>query len=134
MVVDERRMHERYSLRIQTKMTAETLSGKTPLMEFITANISAGGAFIETKTPLPLASKVRLEFLLSLEDLQMLKFILSLKTLKNWKGTRVWISATGIVVRHENDGMGIMFDENYQINSMKSGNTTNIENPPDQES
>lgn len=134
MVVDERRKHERYSLRIQTKMTAETLSGTTPLMESITANISAGGAFIETTTPLPLASKVRLEFLLSLEDLQTLKFILSLKTLKNWKGTRVWISATGIVIRHEKDGMGIMFDENYQISPMKSGDTTNNENLPDRES
>lgn len=132
MAIDERRMHVRYFLQIQTKMTAETLSGKTPLMEFITANISAGGAFIETKTPLPLASKVRLEFLLSLEDLQMLKFILSLNTLKNWKGTRVWVSATGIVVRHENNGMGIMFDENYQISSMKSGSTEIIQNPRNQ--
>jgi len=53
-------------------------------MEFLTANISAGGAFIETERPLPLASKVRLDFLFSLEDLQMLKFILSLETLNSY--------------------------------------------------
>lgn len=132
MAADERRMHERYSLRIQTKITAETLSGKTPLMEFLTANISAGGAFIETERPLPLASKVRLDFLFSLEDLQMLKFILSLETLKSWKGTRVWIRATGIVVRHETNGMGIIFDENYQISPMESGSTATIRDLPDQ--
>lgn len=114
----ERRLHERFSMRIQAKMTAETLSGKTPMMEFLTANISAGGAFIETDHPLPLVSKVRLEFLLSLEDLQALKFILSLKTLKAWKGKRVWISASGIVTRSVPGGMGIMFDENYQISPM----------------
>jgi PilZ domain len=118
MSADERRVHERFSMRIQTKMTAETLSGKTPIMEYLTANISAGGAFIETDRPLPLVSKVRLEFLLSLEDLQTLKFILSLETLKAWKGKRVWVTASGIVARCEPTGMGIMFDENYQISPM----------------
>ena len=118
MLGAERRVHERFFIHIQTKMTAETLSGKTPMMEFLTANISAGGAFIETEQPLPLASKVRLKFLLSFKELKMLKFILSLEMLKAWKDERVWVSATGIVVRHEPAGMGIMFDENYQINPM----------------
>jgi hypothetical protein len=122
----DRRIHERFSMRIEAKMTAETLSGKTPMMEFLTANVSAGGAFIETDHPLPLVSKVRLEFLLSLEDLQKLKFIVSLKTLKEWKGKRVWISATGIVTRNEPGGMGIMFGENYQISPM--GTRKNNEN------
>ena len=93
------------------------------MMEFLTANISAGGAFIKTDTPLPLASKVRLEFLLSLEDLETLKFIVSLNTLKAWKGKRIWISASGIVARHEASGMGIMFDENYQISPMETSGT-----------
>lgn len=114
----ERRIHERFSINVQTKMTAETLSGKTPMMEFLSGNISAGGAFIETDHPLPLASKVRLEFLLSLEDVQKLKFILALDTLKAWKGDCVWASATGIVARLEPNGMGIMFDENYQVSPM----------------
>lgn len=118
MSADERRQHERFSMEIQVKMTSETRSGTTPMMEFLTANISSGGAFIETDAPLPLASKVRLEFLLALENLETLKFIVSLETLKAWKGKRVWVSASGIVVRHEEGGMGIMFDENYQINPM----------------
>lgn len=117
---DESRQHERFSVRIKTKVSAETLSGKTPIMEFRTANISSGGAFIETDNPLPLVSKVRLEFLLSLEDLQALKFVLSLDTLKAWNGNRLWVSATGIVLRCQEDGMGIMFDENYQISAMDS--------------
>ena len=121
MAEDERRQFERFSLCINTQMTAETLSGKTPVLEYVTANISAGGAFIETDQPLPLASKVRLEFLVALKDLQTLKFIVSLDTLKAWKGKRVWISATGIVARHESTGMGIMFDDNYQISPMETG-------------
>jgi len=120
------RAHQRYPLQIQCKMTAETLSGKTPVMEFLTANVSAGGAFVETDTPLPLASKVCLEFLLALEDLQTLKFIVSLDTLKSWKGKRVWISASGIVARHDEAGMGIMFDENYQISPMETGGKAKV--------
>jgi len=127
MTGHEQRAHQRYSLQIQCKITAETLSGKTPMMEFLTANISAGGAFVETDTPLPLASKVRVEFLLSLEDLQTLKFVLSLETLKSWKGKRVWISASGIVARHETGGMGIMFDENYQISPMEASEQSQAE-------
>ena len=88
------------------------------MMAFLTANISSGGAFIETDHPLPLVSKVRLEFLMALEDLETLKFILSFETLKSWKGKRVWLSASGIVVRRKANGMGIMFDENYQISPM----------------
>ncbi len=121
MAVEEQRQFERFSLRIETKMTAETLSGKTPVLEYVTANISAGGAFVETDLPLPLASKVRLEFLVALEDLKILRFIVSLDALKSWKGKRVWISATGIVARHDSVGMGIMFDENYQISPMETG-------------
>ena len=127
MSVDERRQFERFSLCIKTKMTAESLSGKTPVLEFVTANISAGGAFVETSAPLPLASRVRLEFLVALEDLKILKFIVSLEALKSWKGKRVWISASGIVARHEPSGMGIMFDDNYQISPMESGKMTTSE-------
>ncbi|MBU0946180.1 MAG: PilZ domain-containing protein [Proteobacteria bacterium] len=114
----ERREQERYPLLIQSKMTAETLSGQTPILEFVTANISTGGAFIVTDHPLPLVSKVRLEFLISLEELTTLKFVLSQESLRNWKGQRIWISASGIVIRHEPTGMAIMFDENYQIRPM----------------
>ena len=117
---EERREQERYPLRIQSKVTAETLSGQTPVLEFLTANISAGGAFIETANPLPLVSRVRLEFLLSLEELTTLKFVLSQESLKNWQKQRMWVSASGIVIRHEPSGMAIVFDENYQIRPMDS--------------
>lgn len=120
MSAEERRQHERFTMELQAKMTAETLSGTTPMMQFLTANISAGGAFIETDAPLPLASKVRLEFLVSLENLKTLKFVVSLETLKAWKGKRVWVSASGIVARHATGGMGIMFNENYQLNPMEA--------------
>lgn len=53
--------------------------------------------------------KNRFEFLLSLGDL---------KTLQSWQGKRVWVAVSGIVARHEKNGMGIMFDEEYQISSL----------------
>lgn len=117
-MTEERREQKRYPLRIQSKMQAATLSGQTPVLEYTTANISAGGAFVETDNPLPLVSKVHLEFLISLEELTTLKFVLSRESLKNLKDQRVWVSASGIVIRHEPKGMAIMFDDNYQVRPM----------------
>ncbi|MEK6202014.1 MAG: PilZ domain-containing protein [Desulfobulbaceae bacterium] len=112
---DDRRDQERFSLSVQTKVTAESRSGSTPVFEFVTADISAGGAFIATSRPLPIASKVRLEFFLSLEELSQLRFVLARESLKLWEGERAWVTATGVVIRAEKEGGAIIFDQNYQI-------------------
>jgi len=112
---NDRRDQERFSLCLQTKVTVESRSGSTPVFEFVTADISAGGAFIATSRPLPIASKVRLEFFLSLEELARLRFILARESLKLWEGERAWVTATGVVIRAEKEGVAIIFDQNYQI-------------------
>jgi len=120
MTQDERREHERFSLRLQTKIMAESRTGVTPLLEFVTADISAGGAFIQTSRPLPMASKVRLEFFLSLEELARLRFIVAKESLKVWRGERAWVTATGVVIRAEKEGVAVIFDQNYQVSPIKS--------------
>jgi len=112
---NDRRDQERFSLCLQTKVTVESRSGSTPVFEFVTADISAGGAFIATNRPLPIASRVRLEFFLSLEELARLRFILARESLKLWEGERAWVTATGVVIRAEKEGVAIIFDQNYQI-------------------
>lgn len=111
----ERREQERFTLQLKTKIMAESASGVTPLLELVTADISAGGAFIATSRPLPMASKVRLEFFLSLEELAQLRFILSRESLKVWEGDRAWVMATGVVIRVEAHGVAVIFDQNYQV-------------------
>ena len=82
------------------------------------ANISSGGAFITTNETLPLASKVYLKFLVDFEQLKKLRFILSYDSLKQFNDQKIWVIATGIVIRIEEDGMGIIFDEDYQLTPM----------------
>lgn len=120
---DDRRDQERFSLSLQTKITAESRSGSTPVLEFVTADISAGGAFIATSRPLPIACKVRLEFFLSLEELAKLRFILARESLKVWEGERAWVTATGVVIRADKDGVAIIFDQNYQISPIGRSDT-----------
>lgn len=123
MAQDERREHERFSLRLQTKIMAESGTGVTPLLEFVTADISAGGAFIRTSRSLPMASRVRLEFFLSLEELARLRFIVAKESLKVWRGERAWVTATGVVIRVDKDGVAIIFDQNYQVTPIRSATT-----------
>ncbi len=118
-MIENSRKHKRFSLDLQVKIMAESRTGVTPLLEFVTANISTGGAYLKTETPLPIASKVHLEFLLSLEDVQKLHFVLSLDSLRAYKDKRVWVKASGIVIRVDKKGMAIIFDENYQILPME---------------
>ena len=120
MAQEDRRDQERFSLRLPTKVMAESRTGSTPLLEFVTADISAGGAFIATSRPLPIASKVRLEIFLSLEELSQLRFVLARESLKGWQGERAWVTATGVVIRVEDSGVAVIFDQNYQISPIRS--------------
>lgn len=123
MVQEDRREQERFSLRLQTKIRAESRTGATPLLEFVTADISASGAFIATSRPLPIASKVRMEVFLSLEELAQLRFVLAKESLKVWQEERAWVTVTGVVIRVENNGVAVIFDQNYQISAIRSTDT-----------
>lgn len=115
----EKRLQERFSLQIQAKLSADAdAKGNKVTEEIIATNISSGGAFLTTSRQLMLASKVHLEFLVSLEQLRKLKFILSLESLKSYTGQKIWVKASGIVIRIEKNGVGIIFDEDYQLSPM----------------
>ncbi len=121
MKSEERRLQERFSLQIQAKLSATAdVSGNEVTEEITATNISAGGAFLKTKTQIPLASKVYLEFLVNYEQLKQLRFILSLDSLKKFTGQKIWVRATGVVIRLEKNGMGIIFDQDYQLSPMEA--------------
>jgi hypothetical protein len=115
----DRRKQERFSLDIQAKLSADVMNnGQKITEETLATNISSGGAFVTTSLQLPLASKVYLEFLVDYEQLKMLRFILSLESLKSFTGKKIWVKATGIVIRVEEKGIGIIFDQDYQLSPM----------------
>jgi PilZ domain len=116
----ERRIHERFSLNLQVKISATNEVGEIVFSEETSAeNISAGGAFIVTDRKLPLAGTVELEFLLAFEDLEKLRFILSVESLRACQGKHVRVKASGIVIRAEEKGVAVIFDTDYQIYPMQ---------------
>ena len=115
----EKRIQERFSLNLQAKISYRHGPQDQPRIETVAANISAGGAFLETTHDFPLAAKVRVEFFLDVDDLRRLKFILSVDSLKNLVGNKVWVAASGIVIRRQAEGVGIIFDTDYQVTPLR---------------
>ena len=115
----EKRRQERFSLNLEAQLTYRHHPGEQPLIDTVAANISAGGAFLKTSHPFPLAAKVRVEFLLDLENLRRLKFIVSQDVLKTLENNRVRVAASAIVIRREADGVGIIFDTDYQLSALR---------------
>lgn len=90
------------------------------MIDTVAANISSGGAFVQTSHKFPMAAKVKIEFYLSLTDLKKLRFILSMEGLKRLTDNNIWVIANGIVIRQEQNGVGIIFDTDYQLTPMKT--------------
>ena len=65
---------------------------------------------------------MKLEFHLNFDDLKKLKFILSMDSLRKLTGKKVWVTTTGIVIRQEETGVGVIFDTDYQLTPMKPTN------------
>lgn len=116
----ERRIQERFSVNLQAKISFRHSKHQSQVIETVAANISSSGVFLKTRHDFPMASKVQVEFYLHLNDLKKLKFILSVETLKKLTSERIWVCAQGVVVRQAEDGIGIIFDKNYQLTPMHS--------------
>jgi hypothetical protein len=119
----EQRLSERFSMHLPVRISTQGNGGKEVLFESITANISSGGVFISTTEPLPVASKVYLEFLIDFEKLKKLRFILSLDSLRYYQGKPVWVNVSGVVIRHEEDGMAVIYDDDYQLSPIRTTET-----------
>lgn len=120
-MTDERRIQERFFLNLRAKISSSFLDpNSADSLETVAANISCGGAFLQVDTQLPLASKVNVEFFLSIDDLKKLKFILSMDTLRKLSGQeQVWVKTTGVVIRQQENGVAVIFDENYQLTPIR---------------
>jgi hypothetical protein len=104
---EEKRKLERYSLKLPAWISLTDENGKRRTIEFFTANVSAGGAFIDTNTPLSIGTKVDIDIFLSINKLEKLG------------GKKSRIGVTGSVIRTEPTGMALMFDKQFQISPLK---------------
>lgn len=118
-MTEDRREQERFSLGLQAKLTFRHVSEPSPVMEMVAANISSGGAFLQTVHDIPLAAKVLVEFLLDLDDLYRLKFILSTDDLRRLDTPKIWVKATAFVIRREAKGIAVIFAKDYQLSALE---------------
>jgi len=111
----EQRDKKRFALNLEAKVLYRRATEDTLTINTVAADISAGGAFLKTLHPFPMAAQIKIHFRINYNDLKKLKFILSIDSLRRLSGGKVWVTATGIVVRQEENGVGIIFDTDYQL-------------------
>ncbi len=114
----DKREQKRFSVNVQAKISYRHTKDTPEVVETAAADISPSGVFLVTPHTFPMASKVLVEFYLHLDDLKRLKFILSVETLKKLTSDQIWVRASGIVIRQAENGVGIIFDTNYQLTPM----------------
>ncbi len=110
MVVKEKRKMERFELKVFSKIQVESGRHNTDTIELNTENICSNGAYFKTSKPLPVGTSVSLTMKLKVNS--KLKSTINLMA----------IEVSGKVIRSENDGMAIRFDNGYKM--MPLGNKT----------
>ncbi len=103
-LVYERRRLERFDLQVPAKIEVLSSADMAPVIELLTKDICAGGAYYPTKAAFPAGTKVKLDILLPLR---------SVSTVTD--NTRGLIKVNGTVIRSGPAGMAIGFDGGYLI-------------------
>jgi hypothetical protein len=104
----EKRKVERFNLQIETILNVqnEAIMDKAPIL--LTRDISCTGVFLTTSNPLPIETRVDLDFLLNQNELES----------GSSKDKRINISTSGKVIRTDEQGMAVKFDKLYRISNL----------------
>ena len=108
--MENKRAYERFDLRVPARLGIVGTGSMTADEEasLFTSNICAGGAFLLTDNPLPEGTRVKMDFILSIEKL------------KEMLDSHCRIKVEGEVVRIEKSGFAVRFDEDYEIMPVKN--------------
>lgn len=118
-MISERRHQKRYTLKTNIQVCYQDKKLQT-VKRSMAANISNSGAFLPIEELPPLNSRVAIQFLLELDEVQKLRFVLSLASLKELsRNKRVWVTTNAHVIRHEQDGVAVIFAENYSTTPLQ---------------
>ncbi len=104
----EARRLERFDLNLPAKLEilGDEKEREAKTLNLLTRNISSGGAYFHTEQPFPVGTGVKIDIILSIDELKKLK------------GKRAIIKVSGKVIRQEPNGMAICFNEDYSIKSL----------------
>ena len=105
MEAQKQRKFERFTLNIPAKIET-IISGQAKdkeILNLLTKDICAGGAFFHTSQTLPEGTEVKIDF------------VLDINKLKKLTENRAYIKIKGTVLRSGSEGMAICFHKNYKI-------------------
>lgn len=98
-----KRLQERLEIEINAYITYKNTDGAAQSIQLSTKNLSSGGAFFPAEDSLRIGQDVNIDLFLPLEYLRSLG------------GKTVLIKAAGKVVRKENEGVAVAFDNNHIV-------------------
>jgi Tfp pilus assembly protein PilZ len=98
----EQRSMERFSLELKARVSLKSNDRDRKWIDVLTRNICAGGSFLRTRQPFPLGTRVNVEVFLPLKE-------------KKFSLKDSLIKISGVVIRTEEAGMALRFDDEYQI-------------------
>ena len=101
----DKRKFERFEVKVPARIEIPGQNGRIVKFDLETGDLSAGGTFIKLEDPLPEGSEVKVEVVLSFEELI---------TAMDPDGSLV-LSTKGHVIRSTSDGIAIRFNENYEF-------------------
>jgi hypothetical protein len=113
MSSQERRRLERFDLQASAKIIFECEGGTQESLSLMTRDVSSSGAYILTPRPLPEGMPVRLELLLSLDVLMKIL----------GEGGQAKVKVKGKVIRADDCGMAIVFDNKFKFLTMATSST-----------
>ncbi|MGD9033577.1 MAG: PilZ domain-containing protein [Desulfobacteraceae bacterium] len=105
----EKRKMQRFRLEIPAKIEVISAGKQKGTIEVLTSDICAGGAYFQTRKPLPEGTQVKIDMVLPLEHLRKL----------SEEYNRAYIKVSGTVLRTESSGMAVSFDEDYELGPYK---------------
>ncbi len=98
----EKRRMERFTLALPSVISVSGESGEEKVFDLQTSNICAGGVYFKTDQTLAEGTEVKIDLIIPLDELRDLK------------GKNTLIKVSGKVIRTDEEGMAIGFDEEYQ--------------------
>ena len=103
VTVIEKRKVERFDLQLEAFISRPGEVSEPDRRSVFTRDISMSGVFLITDRPLPIGSKVSVDM------------ILTLGGTKKQNSQKAWIKASGKVLRTDNQGMAVCFDDQSRI-------------------
>ncbi len=99
----EKRRLQRFDLCLPARIYPAKKEGANEAIVAPTINICAGGVLLDSDTGLETGSKVELEIVLNLDELEKLQ------------EKKAQIKLSGVVLRSDATGTAVAFDENYEL-------------------